>query len=117
HILVVANDAYVLGRPKIDEIEVKLIPSSSTLAANILAGAVELPMGQTLSLDQALEVRDRWQQGRVEVVPRPGWTVVFPQLAYTNPPIVADARFRRALVTAIDRQELVDTLMFGLSSV
>jgi peptide/nickel transport system substrate-binding protein len=116
-VLVDANVAYVLGRPHIDEIEVRIIPSGSTLVANLLAGAVEFPLGQTLSLDQALEVRGRWQQGRVEVVPRPGWTVVFPQLTYTSPPVVADVRFRRALLHAIDRQELVDTLMFGLSSV
>jgi peptide/nickel transport system substrate-binding protein len=112
-----ANADYVLGRPRIDEIEIKLIPDGNVLAANLLAGTVEIALGQTLSLDQALELRSRWQQGRVEVVPREGWTVLYPQLAYTNPPIIADARFRRALLHAIDRQVMVDTLVSGMSAV
>jgi peptide/nickel transport system substrate-binding protein len=117
HVLLTANDAYPLGRPVIDELDVKFIPSSNTLITNLLAGDVELTLGQTLSFDQALEMRDRWQQGHVEVVPRPGWTVIYPQFTYTNPPAVADVRFRRALMHAIDRQEMVDTLVAGLSSV
>jgi peptide/nickel transport system substrate-binding protein len=112
-----ANPDYVLGRPRIDEIEIKLIPDGNVLAANLLAGTVELALGQTLSLDQALELRSRWQDGRVEIVPREGWTVLYPQLSYTNPPVIADARFRRALLHAIDRQAMVDTLVSGLSVV
>src|SRR5207244_1847322 len=88
-----------------------------TLITNLLAGVVDLTLGQTLSFDQALEARERWQQGHVEIVPRPGWTVMYPQFTYTNPPVVADLRFRRALLHAIDRQEMVDTLVAGLSSV
>jgi peptide/nickel transport system substrate-binding protein len=117
HVLIEANDAYVLGRPKIDRIEVKLIPADQTLLTNVLAGVVELPLGRTLSFDQALDLRTRWQQGRVEIVPRPGWSVIHPQLTYTQPPIVAEVRFRQALLQAIDRQELVDTLMGGFSEV
>ncbi len=33
-----ANDHYALGRPKIDEIVIKMIPDGNTLASNILAG-------------------------------------------------------------------------------
>jgi peptide/nickel transport system substrate-binding protein len=117
HVLVEANDSYVLGRPQIDEIEVKLILDGNTLIANLLAGVVELPLGRTLSLDQALAVRDQWRQGHVEVVARPGWSVIYPQFTYTSPPIVGDVRFRRALLYAIDRQEQVDTLAYGLSAV
>ena len=40
-----AFDSYVLGRPKIDEIEVKFIPDPNTLMANMLAG-VELTIGR-----------------------------------------------------------------------
>jgi peptide/nickel transport system substrate-binding protein len=117
HVMLDANDDYVLGRPKIDEIEVKFILNSSTLVTNLLAGVVELPLGRTLSFDQALELRSQWQYGRVEIVPRPGWSVIYPQFTYTNPPVVADVRFRRALLHAIDRQELVDTVASGFSEV
>jgi len=53
HAILVANDNYVMGRPKIDRIEVKFIPSSPTLVANVLAGTVQMPLGRGVSLDQA----------------------------------------------------------------
>ena len=60
-----AFDGFALGRPKIDEIEVKFIPNPASLAAAILAGTIDLTIGRTLSLEQAVDVRDRWQAGLV----------------------------------------------------
>src|SRR6266511_5868538 len=37
----VANDDFVLGRPKIDQIEVRFIPDGNTIIANLLAGALD----------------------------------------------------------------------------
>jgi len=117
HLVLEANDAYVLGRPRIDELEVRLIPDPNALMAGVLAGTVDLPIGRTVSIDQGLALRDQWQGGHVEIIQRPGWSVIYPQLTHTNPPVVGDQRFRRALLEAIDRQQLVDTLVHGLSSV
>src|SRR5207244_4750088 len=50
HLVLVANDSYPLGRPRIDEVEVKFIPDPNTLAANILADVVDLTMGRGLDL-------------------------------------------------------------------
>src|SRR5207245_265877 len=36
HLILQAHDGYALGRPKIDEIEVRLIPDENTFIANIL---------------------------------------------------------------------------------
>jgi peptide/nickel transport system substrate-binding protein len=116
-ILLQANEAYPLGRPKLDEMEVKIVTNPSTFVTNLLAGVVDVSLGLTLSTDQALEVKDSWTLGRVEIVPRPGWIVIWPQLAYSNPAVVADVQFRRALLHATDRQELVDTLVAGFSTV
>jgi peptide/nickel transport system substrate-binding protein len=41
----------------------------------------------------------------------------FPQFLNPNPPVLLDVLFRRALVHAIDRQLLVDSLQAGLSTV
>lgn len=112
HVLLQAYDDYTLGRPKIDEIEVRFIPDSSTLAANVLAGAVELTLGRSLSLEQGIQVAEQWQGGRMEVDIR-GWIVAFPQFINPSPSVIADVRFRRALMHAINRQEMADTLMFG----
>ncbi len=116
HVSLEAFDGYVLGRPKVDEIEVKFIPDPTTLVANILAGAVELPIGRGLSLDQTLEVRERWQEGTVVFGPG-GAIKVWPQLRYAQLPRIADVQFRRALYHGMDRQQMADTLMGGLSEV
>lgn len=117
HLVVEANDQYVLGRPKIDTIEVRFITETAGLTANILAGAVEVTLGTTgLSLEQAIELRERWRDGRVETAPA-NLRRVSAQFVNPNPPIIADVQFRRALLHAIDRQEIIDTLEGGLTSV
>jgi peptide/nickel transport system substrate-binding protein len=108
-----AYDDYVLGRPKIDEIEVKFIPDPTVLVANVLAGSVELSLGRGISLEQAAQVRDQWRDGHVESALK-SWLVIYPQFINPNPAVITDVRFRRALMHAIDRQQLVDTLQFGL---
>src|SRR5205814_5262416 len=115
HAILQANDQYVLGRPKIDEIEIKFIPDPNTLMANVLAG-VELTLGRALSLDQALRIRDQWPDGHANTRPY-GWVPMSVQFIDPNPPIVGDVRFRRAMVQAIDRQQLVETLMAGQTSI
>ena len=52
-IVAVANESYVLGRPKIDEIEIRTIPDANAIMASLLAGAVDLTIGRSLSLDQS----------------------------------------------------------------
>lgn len=116
HVALEANDQYVLGRPKIDEVDVRFIPDSNTLVANVLAGAVELTMGRGIAIEQGLEVRDQWRNGRViTAVAIP--MIMYPQFRNPVPAVMADVRFRRALLHAIDRQKMVDTLLGGLSRV
>ena len=112
HLLLAANDDYVLGRPTIDEIDVRFIPDPNTMATGVLAGTVDLTLGRTLSLDQALQVRDQWSEGRVENTLR-NWMVIYPQMLNPTPAVVADVRFRRALLEGIVRQQLVDAVQAG----
>lgn len=116
HASLVANDNYLLGRPKIDEIVMKFIPDPNTMVANILAGEVDVLVGRGLSLDQALTIRDRWSEGRVDIS-LPSWTLMWVQHLTPNPPVVADLRFKRALMHALDRQALADAIMRGVSEV
>src|SRR5581483_6061943 len=53
HAFFVANDGFVLGRPKIDDVEVRFIADTTALVAAMLAGAVDVAIGRGLSLDQA----------------------------------------------------------------
>jgi peptide/nickel transport system substrate-binding protein len=113
HLLVQANESYVLGRPKIDEIEIRFIYDGNAVAANLLAGAVHTSMGSGLSLEQTLEVRDQWRDGRLDKTYE-NWVVVYPQFVNPSPAIIADVRFRRALLMAIDRQAMADEIQAGL---
>jgi peptide/nickel transport system substrate-binding protein len=113
HLVLAANDSYVLGRPKLDEVEVRFIGDGNTLVSNILAGTVDLTMSQSLSVDQALHVRGQWADGKV-ATSADGWSVVYPQSLGANPQIISNVQFKKALLHAIDRQALADNLMAGL---
>lgn len=113
HMVLQANDAFVLGRPKVDEVQIKFLWDTNVVLANVLSGAVELTLGSGLSLDQALLVREQWRDGRVET-PLETITALWPQFINPDPPVVADVRFRRALVHALDRQQIIDTFLGGL---
>ncbi len=118
HVTLAAHDGYILGRPRIDEIEVKFIPDGNALLANILSGSVELTLFRSVTLDQGMAVRDRLADVRVNmVVGYAGWVNMFVQHLNPTPPLLNDVRYRRALVHAIDRQQLVDAFLFGHSSV
>ena len=116
HVLLEANDSYVLGRPRLDEIEVRFIADGNTLVANLLSGTVEVALGRSLSLDQAIHIRDHWADGKMEVGPV-NWMALYPQFLNPNPPVMLDARLRRALYHAIDRLEMVDAIQGGLGGV
>ncbi len=77
---------------------------------------MEVTLAQTLSLEQAIHVRDSWTDGRLETS-FDSWIRITPQLTNPTPPVVADPRFRRALLMAIDREAMAQNLCFGLSQV
>lgn len=115
-VLLQANDRYVLGRPKVDEIELKVFPDATALAASILAGTVDLTLGRGFDFDRAVIVESQWRDGRVETR-FSGTIAIFAQFVGRNPQVVGEVQFRRAVYHAIDRQQLVDILTAGRSSV
>ncbi len=117
HMVLQAYDGYVLGRPRIDEIEIRFIPDPNAIVAHLLANAADLTLGRSLlTVDQVQEVLHRWPDARL-ATSYVSWAVVHAQFINTSPPIVTDARFRRALLHAIDRQQMVETFMGGQSSI
>jgi peptide/nickel transport system substrate-binding protein len=113
--LLVANDQYVLGRPKIDEIEIRFIADGSTLLANLLAGTVDMTVGErNFSLDEVTQLG--WPDGKWVPGDRSP-IVAFPQLLTPNPTVIGNVQFRRALLHAIDRQEMANTFQPGLAVV
>ncbi len=116
HIMLDAHSDYVLGRPKIDEVEVRFFQDSNTLIAHLLSGTVQVTIGRGLSLEQALGLREQWRDGRVETS-RANAIQIHPQFINPTPAVVGDVRFRRALLHAIDREQMVEVLEAGLSTV
>lgn len=116
HLILDANDQYILGRPAIDEIEIRIVGDQNALAGAILAGSVELTLGRSLTLDPAVQVRNQWASGKMEIG-LDNWFVMYPQLLGPTPEVVGDLSFRRALLHAIDRQQMTDVLQAGLAPV
>jgi peptide/nickel transport system substrate-binding protein len=117
HLVIEASDRYFLGRPPVDEIEVKFMPDPSTIAANLLAGTAELTLGGRFSLEWGVAVRDQWREGRMETPVGTSWVALYPQLLNPTPAVLGEVPFRQALLHAINRQEMSDTIQAGLSPV
>ncbi len=112
-----ANPDYVLGRPKIDEIELRFILDGNTLTASVLAGGIDI-VTQLGSVDRAIAVRDGWRDGQVVFqFDQGGGPWLHPQFVNPRPAVIADVQFRRALLHAIDRQNIADTLGGGVGPV
>lgn len=115
HLILRAFDGYALGRAKIDEVEVRLIPDENAFIANILAGEILVSLGQSLSFEQGQQLRDRWP-GKIEIYVQTEMKM-WPQFVNPTPAIVTDVRFRKALMYALNRQEMADVIMDGASPI
>ncbi len=116
HVVLEAHPGYALGRPKVDVVEVRFIPNTSTIVANLLAGTIELTLGRTLSLEEAVQARDQWPAGGMVVMPNT-LIRVYAQMENPQPAILGNVQMRRALLHAMDRQQMVDVFQDGLTSV
>lgn len=112
HMVIAANDGFVLGRPKLDEIAIRFIQDPNTLIANLLAGEVDVTIGRGMNLEQALQAGAQWPDGHVDAKPS-NWIAHYTQFLNPNPAVLADPGFRRALLYALDRQGMSDSLQSG----
>ena len=65
HVTLVANDAFVLGRPRVDEVEIRFVPNVNALAAHILAGSIDMTLEQdTMSADTVAQMLSSGWPGR-----------------------------------------------------
>jgi peptide/nickel transport system substrate-binding protein len=114
HLVLRANDSYALGRPKLDEITVRLLTDGNSLVAAVLSGAVDVTLGQTLSVDQANLLENQWRDGTVLYVVKRWWEM-HPQHYQPSPPIVASVPFRQALLHGLERETIAETIGYGSS--
>lgn len=116
HFKLEAFDRFARGRPKIDELTIWFVPDVNAAVLRLLSGQAEFQLGGGVSLAQAAEAATHWPDGKMDsgLV---NWNMIFPQFVNPSPPIIANTQFRRALMYAIDRQQMVDIFLNGLSSV
>ena len=105
------ND-YALGRPKIDRVTVRFVEDTNTNLAAVLAGEFDFCMRSTISFDGAMILREQWEkQGKGKVYISPAsWSWL--NLSRDNP-WFSDVRVRRALMHAIDREAMVQSIFKG----
>lgn len=115
HYLLAANDDYILGRPKLDEIEIKFLLDPTVIVANLLAGTADVSVGGLqVPLDMALDLKDRWPDGRL-LTQISRTNIIFPQFINSNPAVIGTSvQFRRALLHALDRQTVGEAFQPGL---
>jgi len=118
HALLVANDAYALGRPRIDQVEVRFFRDLGAIKAGLLAGTINAHFGRGLNVEDVLQIKDRSSEIKVQLGGTlSGMLPVWPQLLNPEPAIIGNVQFRRALLMAIDRQQMTDTINSGLGPV
>lgn len=119
HMVLQAYDRYFEGRPKIDEIEIKFISDFQVVIANLLAETVDKHIGRGFGVEQATQLRDTAKHQRVLLGEglMGGVAPIFPQFINPDQPLVLNLEFRRALLMAIDRQEMNETINYGFGQV
>jgi peptide/nickel transport system substrate-binding protein len=113
----VAFDGYVLGRPKIGRILLRVILDENTTLTNFLAGSVDLSGGATMRFEQAqVLLRDWVPAGKGHVILNQSGVVtqnVQMRPEYVGHPALLDVRVRRALAHSLDRQAINDGVFDG----
>ncbi len=105
---------YFLGRPKVDEISVRFLPDDTTAMAAVLGGTVDMLLPRRAVLGIMRTVRDRWRDSRagsLSLIPGHSWVYLAPQFQGAQATDLGDARVRRAMLHAIDREGLAEALV------
>jgi peptide/nickel transport system substrate-binding protein len=113
-IVLVANDDYFEGRPKIDQFIYRIIPDSATMFQELLSGGVDM-MGlnplQYLRKSETRRIRENYHKYRY---PSNGYTFMAYNLRNF---LFQDIKVRQALSYAIDRQSIIDGIVLGLGRI
>jgi peptide/nickel transport system substrate-binding protein len=116
-----AFEAFALGRPKLSRIVVTWSSDPNAVLARVLAGDVDLVADSALQFQQAVVLRREWaNEGKGVVLLSPTQVRHFNlQLRpeYVNPRAMLDARVRRAIMHALDRQAIADAMLEGEGNV
>lgn len=112
-----AFDRHVLGRAKIDRIQITWSADFNATLATLIAGGADMPADDSIRVEQGLVLEREWaarNAGTVTYRPQlPRLIQVQHRAEYANPSAVRDIRVRRALAHAIDKPVINETLFDG----
>ena len=106
-----ANEDFPLGRPNLDRVVFRVIPEQSTELTELLTGRVDMVRAFPPSEAATIE-----RSGVARIIEYPSRSYVYLAWNLRNP-LFEDARVRRALSMAINRQQIVDALLYGYGEV
>lgn len=114
----IAFPQYALGPPKIEEVYVHFVTGAQPAVAALLAGTVDLPLGSLLLVEEAMLLKQQMEpRGEALILTSPySMRVADLQLRDPTAPAARDVRVRRAMVHAVDRPLMVESLHFGLTA-
>jgi peptide/nickel transport system substrate-binding protein len=107
----VANDKFFKGRPHLDGIVWRVIPEWTSVLTQLSTGDLDMATQVPPSFYPTVE-----KITRDNIYSKPGRKYVYVAWNIVNP-LFADRNVRRALTMAIDRQQLIDALLYGQGQV
>lgn len=114
HLIFIPNEKWGGTPPKIKKLIIKLIPNSATLEANLRSGTIDMISLFGLKMDQAIKFEKTVQSEKLpyDINFKDGFLYEHIDLQLGNP-ILADVRVRKALIHAINREDLTKALFEG----
>jgi peptide/nickel transport system substrate-binding protein len=110
HLTLVRNKAAKLWAPQLDEITWKIIPQTQTIEAALVSGSVDVVSVIAFTFDQAVD----FQKRHPEFVTHFTKALMLEHIDLNlDNPLLQDKRVRQALVSALDREQLVRVLFSG----
>ncbi len=113
-IVMEANDDYWGGRPEIDRLEMKIFADQQTAYQALMTGDLHIT---SLSSNLWQQARESEQAERFELTSYPQWKVWALGWNQRHNPFFGDARVRKAMVLALDRESFIENVAGGMASI
>jgi peptide/nickel transport system substrate-binding protein len=119
HISAEANDSYFLGRPRIGGLNIRFFGDMNTLITALMSADVDIVPVGSFKEEEASVLKGQWADSGAGSVIVSGNRLRYGawQLRDPSAPWAKDPRVRQAMLHLIDRENIVTTIMNGLSSV
>lgn len=104
-----AHDGYFLGAPKVKKLRVRVIPDNNTRELELKSGGVDLAINSGFAPDTVAKMQT---DADLNVVNAPGTNIAHIGLN-VNDEVLRDSKVRRALASALNRDQIIATVIQG----